>query len=611
MADQRRIARQLARDLIAQRAAIAGDHLLDQEAIDHRPRRIVGQDAVQPGDLAAQRRCGDHEQDLRGHARQHELVDERRERQRDPLFGAGERARRGLLLAIDQAGLGLDQLVGREAARAAEQGRDLELVRPLRRVADAEPAGVPGLGDRDGRLGSDDVEQRVEVAARAGVGRVGGRGARPRRRRRTERERQVVGDLDGAARLGGLGGRLGGARVDRIGPRRRDLDHRADRRGARGSRGLVAFVACGALLACGALVGRVALVAFLGRGCEVRGDRLHQLRGQHVEDLAGVGAEQHGVPAVLVDRDLGDGDRRAASGDHAAVAQIDAGERAVVADDEGMPELLGDRPALHARDGELMDPRAVAEQHRDRVVGGAPDQQRQHAAGEQHRGGGDLAVEAADLPHLAAAMIDRPQPTGARDEHPAAVDRDDRLAVGQLDRLDEQRIVSHADAARRRPDGDGIGAGRPDAGDHAARPAGHDRAPGQHPEVLGGEPDQRGAVEAPHRAADQLDGPVDRGQRAHRHRAEQVDEIDGAAAREQEPAPAARHREPAFAPGQRGERERRHRATPMQVRRQRRRRPARRRPDAVTRTAPDDTAGSLELHRAVPDASSPRVSHRR
>ena len=131
---------------------------------------------------------------------------------------------------LPQPGLGLGEPLGGEPARAAEQALDLELVRPRRRVARAQPAAVPRVGDRQRGARRDDVEQRVEVGAAGRVRRAVGDGGGRGRRGRAERQREIVGHHDrGRPRRGLEHRRRGGARVERGRRRAGGVDRHADR----------------------------------------------------------------------------------------------------------------------------------------------------------------------------------------------------------------------------------------------------------------------------------------------------------------------------------------------------------------------------------------------
>ena len=208
------------------------EDLAEHEFVDERPARIVREDAVQAGELAAQARCRDREQDRDRDLRELEVASEHVEWRQPSAATAlgGEHHLLGRTLAID----GSRELVRRAPRDEPEQAADLVGERWLDEIGLADAAAVPCLGDRHVDARADELQPQIDRLADLGGGRVRRDGDRiePHERRVGEMigrldDRFGHGDLgdrfardrDGFRRAGTVGRRVGGAEVDGFGRR--------------------------------------------------------------------------------------------------------------------------------------------------------------------------------------------------------------------------------------------------------------------------------------------------------------------------------------------------------------------------------------------------------
>jgi hypothetical protein len=433
IAAQRAIAVELAGDL----GGIAAGQLAEQEAhqifVDQRAARIVGEDAVQPRELAAQPRRRDREQDRDGGGAE-PAIDrehvERREVRGALAIGDGDE-----LLDRPQPGDRGDQLVGVLPAGDPQQAADLVDERQPRRIGLGDPPGVPGLGDR----------------------------------RRGEHAEQLELQLDRVGDLLDGGGRRGGDRLEAherfVGER---LEGFVDLRGDRLVRG--PGRRRGHDLDGDAVVGAVGEHAWLGardgRGLgDDRGDRRRGQRGDaHQGDALGV--RERDVLQGLVDRELerARGDREIA--DLAPEPEVDHAEP-IAGARQGEAAARGDHELRHGGQAKLGVLRAIGD-----LRDGEPELAAFVAVGAAGPGAGrgtllhehvepavedDLRVDRArariaDL--LAPRLADRaaPQPElAAVPQEPAVLgDRQDELAAGAR-HLDAGGRGAHDDRLRAVP----------------------------------------------------------------------------------------------------------------------------------------------------------------
>jgi hypothetical protein len=178
------------------------EQLPQQVLVAGRAPRVVRQDAVEPGELAPQRRRGDEQQ--------HDLADAI-----DAMLGAhdverrhpaAERRARG----VQRRGRLLERLVGLDHARGGEPGAapdDAEHLGLERRAIvrrEREPPAVPVLGDRAQRRGRREpavvIEQRLVLLRRAPARRRAGREGGHRAIDRRANDRRGRGCVDQLAR---------------------------------------------------------------------------------------------------------------------------------------------------------------------------------------------------------------------------------------------------------------------------------------------------------------------------------------------------------------------------------------------------------------------------
>ena len=157
---QRSIAVELARD---RRCVGDAEDLAEQEFVDERPSRIVGEDPVEPRELAAQPRRRDREQDRDRDLRELEVAREHVERRQPPTAAAfgGDHHLLGRTLATDRG----RELVRRAPGDESQQAADLVGERRLRGIRLADPAAVPRLGDRDVGARADELEPQIDRLA--------------------------------------------------------------------------------------------------------------------------------------------------------------------------------------------------------------------------------------------------------------------------------------------------------------------------------------------------------------------------------------------------------------------------------------------------------------
>ncbi|TMQ02351.1 MAG: hypothetical protein E6J91_52425 [Deltaproteobacteria bacterium] len=175
--------------------------MLDEQLVDHGAAGVVGEDAVEPRNVAVQRGSGDDEEDIDGGRRQAELEGELADRGRGAAVG-GVGGEPGLVLGQDLARGG--DVVGGEAGVVSDERGDLVLVGVGALVAVAEPPRVPGAGDRAQAPQGDEADLAIELDEGVGPRQPGAVGAR------LERIDDGGGQL---ARRGDEAGGEGGVRI--------------------------------------------------------------------------------------------------------------------------------------------------------------------------------------------------------------------------------------------------------------------------------------------------------------------------------------------------------------------------------------------------------------